>query len=445
MTDVIDSPSTPSLSDLDSSLAGSASAPTPDEAAAAYPMMGTPAVLVRPSSADDVAAAVRYANAGSLPIAVRSGGHGHSSYGLYDDALVLDLADLNRITVEGDLVRIGGGATWGAVAQALKPHGLALTSGDTVSVGVGGLTLGGGIGWMVRGHGLAIDNLVEATVVTGDGRVVRAADDENPELLWALKGGGGNFGVVTEFAFRALPLDGVVAGTIVFDGSDLRGVLRGWRDVMRTAPEELNGTFIAFPSFGDQPPSFTLLTGYMGSDEEAARAALAPLLDLPGVVSSDLEPKAYADVLDDPHPPEAPVRPVGHNAFIADLSDDAIDGLARAYESVGGMLMLRWLSGAFNRVPADATAFAHRDAEVFLVFFAFVPLDADEAAVQVVHDAWRTLDRHVHGTYGNFVNEPDDVTTTLMYPESTLARLRQVKREWDPQNVFRRNHNVAPV
>src|SRR5690606_22414541 len=180
-------------------------------------------------------------------------------------------------------VRVGTGATWGRVAQTLEAHGLAITSGDTRDVGVGGLTLGGGMGWLIRAVGLTIDILEAVELVTVDGRVLTASAESEPDLFWALRGGGGNFGVVTLFVFRPAALEAVVGGTIQLSLDDLPGILSAWRDVMRAAPDELSTTFLALPAMGPgAEPSAQLLVCYAGDDEQAGRAAIAPLLELPG-------------------------------------------------------------------------------------------------------------------------------------------------------------------
>src|SRR4051812_19481613 len=324
-----------------------------------YAAAGEPAIIVRPEAPDEVGRVVRYAAKRNLPLSVRSGGHGAAAFA-NPDGLVLDLSQLDEIDVHADgTVRIGGGASWGAVADRLQEEGLALTSGDTRSVGVGGLTLGGGIGWMVRGHGLALDSLASAEVVLASGETVTASETENSDLFWAIRGGGGNFGVVTAFTFRAHPLDRVVFGTLTFGLDDLPGLLRGWRDAMRVAPEELNTTVLAMPSFGEAPPTAQVLVCWSGQEDQAD-AAIAPLLALPGLLRSELKPIPYAEVLEEPQKPEGPITIVDYNGLAADFDDATIDAIVSAREGVAmSVLMVRYLRGAFNRVDADATAFAH--------------------------------------------------------------------------------------
>src|SRR5690348_16355994 len=203
---------------------------------------GSPARVLRPKSAGDVQAGVRFAASAGLLLSVRGGGHGFAGFGTNDGGVVIDLSDLADVEIidkERHLVRIGGGATWGEVAAALGPHGLAISSGDTKSVGVGGLTLTGGIGWKVRKYGLALDNLVGAEVVTASGEVLRADGEQNADLFWAIRGGGGNFGIVTALDFEAHRTTEVFFGVISFPAAQAAVVLRGWAEHLRTAPEEL--------------------------------------------------------------------------------------------------------------------------------------------------------------------------------------------------------------
>src|SRR6185437_1054012 len=203
---------------------------------------GSPAHVLRPQSAGDVQAGVRFAARAGLLLSVRGGGHGFPGFGTNDGGVVIDLSRLANVEIidkERHLVRIGGGATWGQVAAILASHGLAISSGDTKSVGVGGLSLTGGIGWKVRKYGLALDNVVAAEVVTANAEVMHASAEENPELFWALRGGGGNLGIVTAFEFAAHPTTDVFYGTITFPAAEAATVLQGWANYLRTAPEEL--------------------------------------------------------------------------------------------------------------------------------------------------------------------------------------------------------------
>ncbi|MGY4858439.1 FAD-binding oxidoreductase [Cryobacterium sp. AP23] len=414
-------------------------------AASAYGKVGTPVLVARPVGTADVAAAIAYSRAQGLTLSVRSGGH--SPLNTNDGGMVLDLSRIRDVEVlDGDRVRLGSGAVWGAVAQELQPYDLALSSGDTYTVGVGGLTLGGGIGWLVRQHGLAIDSLLEAEVVLTGGDVVTASATSEPDLFWALRGGGGNFGVVTRFTFQAHPLRGVVAGAITVAPTDLAGTLRAWRDVMRDSPEVLNSTMLATPEFGPEMLAETkVLVCYGGADLDEAMAAIRPLLDLPGVTGNDVELKLFVEVFDEPSAPPGSIRIVDRNGFARDFSDALIDRVTRVQAGFGeAVLMVRYVRGALNRVPADATAFAHRDAEAFVSWAAFLPPDAPDEAERRILDDWTVVAEDLTGTYGNFNLGTYPDVLSLMYPPATAARLQAAKRRYDPENVLAHNLNIVP-
>jgi len=422
-----------------------------ERASSVYARTGAPAVIVQPSGAEGVAKAVHFAAENALTLSVRGGGHSGTGHSTNDNGLVIDLSLLAAVDVlDDDLVRVGGGATWGAVAETLGAHGLALSSGDTASVGVGGLTLGGGLGWMVREFGLALDQLVEAEVVLASGEIVTASQDENAELFWALRGGGGNFGVVTAFTFRAHPLDGVHFGVLQFavdagDADDLYALLTGWRDVMRDAPDRLTTTFVSLPSFDDSPSGPQIIVCFAGGDEEAAQKAIAPLLALGGLTANTIERTAYEDILGEaPHPPEG-VRLVNNNGYTARFDNEAVETLANVYAALpGSVLMIRYLGGEFSRVDPDATAFAYRDSETLIISAAFFPPGAPDAAVDQYQAQWNLLLPHLQGLYGNFSALSSDLATPLMYPPQTLDRLLAAKSHYDPTNLFDQNHNIRP-
>ncbi|WP_121256254.1 FAD-binding oxidoreductase [Nocardioides ferulae] len=400
-----------------------------------------PAVVLRPTSADEVAAALRHARAERLPLAIRSGGHNALGFGNIDGGAVLDLTPLDSVELIGDgRVRIGAGATWGAAAAALAEHGLAITSGDTSSVGVGGLVQSGGIGWMVRKHGLTIDSLLAAQVVTASGEVVRASATENADLFWALRGGAGNVGVVTSFELQAQPVRTVHYGTITFGLDDLAGLVTRWGAVMREAPDELTTTLALIPEMGPMPAAAMLGVCLVGDDT----AALEPLRALGTVVDDDVSERPYSSILEEaPHPPPH-IRPVIGNALVERVDEPLADAIATAYAAGERMVFLRSLGGAVGRVDPEETAFAHRSAEAIVVSAAFLTVDSSEAEVAAVWAVWRTIGDHGIGAYSGFLGSatPDDIAA--LWPPPTLDRLRQVKRVWDPENTFRRNFNVAP-
>jgi FAD/FMN-containing dehydrogenase len=411
-----------------------------------YPPPGTPVAVVRPQTPEQVGEALRFAAAEGIGVGIRSGGHGSGHFD-NDGGLVIELSNFTKIEVDGHTVRIGGGALWGDVAAELAKYDLALTSGDTKSVGVGGLTLGGGVGWMVREFGLAFDSLASAEVVLPSGEVITASADEHPDLFWALRGGGGNFGVVTTFVFEAHPLDGVVFGTLSYAVDSAPEVLKGWREIMREAPEQLNSTFLVMPAMGPgMDAAAQIIVLYPGRDVSKPEQYLAKMRALPGFATEDVAAKDYADALEDAHPFEGPMPTItGDNGFAADLNDATIDALVAAHASLAaGVLMVRYLRGAFNRVPADATAWAFRDAEAMLMLAAFLPPNSARELIDGVHGSWKPMFEHVAGTYGNFAQEVGADMTSLIYPPATLKRLREVKRTYDPRNLLHANHNVVP-
>lgn len=443
------------LSTLTSAIAGQVLTPEDDgylDGATVSKGVGSPAAVVRPTDAADVSTTVGFARDQGLVLSVRGGGHDSLGRSTNDGGIVIDLRSLADIEVDGDLVTIGAGAVWGDVAATLAPHGLAISSGDTKTVGVGGLTLGGGVGWFVRLWGLAIDSLVSAEVVVADGRVVTASATSEPDLFWAIRGGGGNFGAVTRFTFRAHRLpDGVVSGAIdLAPDADLAAAFTVWRDAMRVAPEQLTSSYLGMPSFGEGiPPVSQIVYVWADGDLAAARAAITPLLAIPGVTGHTLDRMAYAEVLMDAQPDigevEAPaIAMVDENGFAATFDDDLIAELAAVKRDLGdSVLMVRLLGGAYGRVAPDATAWGYRDTEAWLMSAAFFPEgDIYDAQAPRARALWARLDPWLNGMYGNFSSLPDPVDK--IYPPATLARLREIKAVYDPANLFHRTYNIRP-
>jgi FAD/FMN-containing dehydrogenase len=422
-----------------------------DDAARVFFANGRPALVVRPRDPEEVAATLRYAVRHDLAVSVRSGGHSPLGHSTNTDGMVIDLARLAAVEVldaDRRLVRVGGGATWGAVAAGLDPHGWALTSGDTSDVGVGGLTLGGGMGWMVRRHGLAVDNLVGARMVTADGELVSASADQHPDLFWALRGGGGNFGVVVDFDFVAQEVGAVHFGTITYRVGDPADLLRRWRDAMRSAPEELSSTLAVMPQLPDAPRSANVLLCYAGAPGSAvtdADAAIEPLLELGTVTAASISERRYSEILEDAqHPPG--VRLVTRNTMVPTLGDEVIEAIVRLSGGPGPVVVaVRSLGGAFARVAADATAFAHRDAEAMVVGLRILPATATEADVDQSLVPWRDVAALGTGTYVSFQGSATAEDVAAAYPPATYARLAAVKRCYDPDNLFALNLNIEPA
>ncbi|MEU7895895.1 FAD-binding oxidoreductase [Nonomuraea sp. NPDC049152] len=411
---------------------------------------GSPAYVLRPKSVEDVQAGVRFAAGTGLSLSVRGGGHGFPGFGTNDDGVVIDLSNLATVEIidnERHLVRIGGGATWGQVAAALAPHGLAISSGDTKSVGVGGLTLTGGIGWKVRKYGLALDNVVAAEVVTANGEVVRAGAEENPELFWAIRGGGGNFGIVTAFEFAAHPTTDVFYGKIAFPASEAAGVLQGWADYLRTAPEGLTSiAMFANPFAGGPEAPVEIQVAFDGDDPELAAKAIDPIRRLGTVIDDDVALKPYADTLVDGATPPPGIRLVTRSAFV---DKESVSEVLRILVEVGAserspFIVVRSVGGAVSRVPDDATAYAHRRAELMFVATTAGPEPVVEASRPALEAIWRRLTPHVSGAYANFLASATEEDVAAIYPTQTYERLAAVKRRYDPGNLFARNHNVRP-
>ena len=422
-----------------------------DAAARAFFTTGDPALVVRPRVPEEVAAALTHAAHADMAVSVRSGGHSPLGHSTNTGGMVIDLAHFDAIAVldaKRRLVRVGGGATWGQVAAALDPLGWALTAGDTANVGVGGLTLGGGIGWMVRRYGLAIDNLVAARIVTADGRLLATSENDQPALFWAIRGGGGNFGVVIDFDFIAQPVSTVHFGTVTYRPDGPADLLARWREVMRAAPEELSSTLALTPRIPGAPPSATLLFCYAGgpdTTEWEADAAIEPLLKLGTVTAATIAERRYSEILENAAPPPG-LRLATRNTLVAKLDSPVIEEISQLHaSSIPTAIAVRSLGGAFGRVPTDATAFAHRDAEAMIVALMMLPGTATNLELEQALVPWRTVAAHGTGTYINFQGSATATDLAAAYPPATYARLAAVKRAYDPRNRFALNHNVKPA
>lgn len=413
-----------------------------------YMATGTPKAIVFPKSTEAVAKALKIAAESGVPLSIRSGGHSGMGHSTNEDGIIIDMKHFSDVSVtdrERGIVRVGSGAVWGDVAHQLHDEGLVISAGDTKSVGVGGLTLGGGIGIMVRKYGLAVDQLVGAEVVTADGQVLRASREENAELFWALRGGGGNFGVVTYLDFAAHRLGDVHFGPVAYKLDDLGRLLKGWRDVTRESPREVTTTLVITPGFGGAPPSAMMLYCFAGEDAAANETALAPFLTLAPVVSQDVARMPYANALQEAHPPAGMV-PAVKDGLIRTLSDETIDIITTVYiGATDKMMFLRSLGGAIADHADDDTAFSHRDVEVLLVCAAFLAGDASaetrQAALGFFNEKIAPL---CEGAYSNFFSEYDEHDFARMFPAAALERLKKVKMTYDPNNLFSRNYNIAP-
>lgn len=425
--------------------------PTYNEQRNAFNQAGSPAVIVRAQNDSDIGAAIRFAREQGLDLSVRSGGHGFHGLATNNGGLLLDLAAFNTVEIldaKRHLVRVGSGARWGEVAQVLEPHGLALTSGDTREVGVGGLTQGGGIGWMVRTYGLAIDNLHAAEVVTADGRTLHVSANIHPDLFWAIRGGGGNFGVVTSFDFFANPHTTVVGGEVTYPIAEAETALTAWVKAMREAPEELNSTFILFSGFGPQVPAqIRVLLCYVGDNEAVAHTAIKPFLHLGSMQKLDIQKKPYIAMLENAATLPPSLKLANRSGFIKTLNKEVISTIANNYGQPGKpIVQIRGLGGAVARISPQATAFAHREYEALAIVPNFVPADTgEEQTRQIQQAAWNPLASLTHGAFINFLSDTSDTSVSTAYPDATYARLANIKAIYDPENVFKRNLNIKPA
>ena len=412
-----------------------------------------PAAVVRPLDARDVAEALAVARAHGLPVAVRSGGHSSAAYGSVDDGVVIDVRELADVDVDpvSRTAWAGAGATAGQVSAAAAQHGLAVGFGDTGSVGVAGITLGGGVGYLSRAQGLTIDNLLAADVVLADGRTVRADAATNPDLFWALRGGGGNFGVVTRLQYRLHPVSEVTGGMLFLPATP--DVVAGLVTAAQEAPEELGliANVMPCPPMPFVPAEHhgslvvMALVCYAGPADDAA-AALAPIRALATPLADLLRPMSYPELF----PPEDPsYRPVAvsRTMFLERVDVDLAARLLDLLAEPEGMrvVQLRPLGGAIARVPDDATAYAHRSAPLMANVATFVTADDRAERLAWVERMLALLDQGVPGAYVNFVGDEGPDRVRAAYPGATWDRLRAIKAEYDPENLFRRNQNIPPA
>jgi FAD/FMN-containing dehydrogenase len=413
-----------------------------------------PLAVARVAGPADVAAVVNAAREGGLELAVRSGGHSRPGYGTVDGGLVIDLSRMNAVEVDA-----GGGAAWvetgataGAYTLATAERGRATGLGDTGSVGIGGITLAGGIGFLARKTGLTIDNLLAAEVVTADGEVVQTSEDSEPDLFWAVRGGESNFGVATRLRLRLSEISEIVGGMLILPAS--APVIAGFLEAAQAAPEELStiaNVMVAppmpfLPAEAHGKPIVIGMFAYVGPVEQGEQV-IAPFRALAEPIADMVRPMRYPELYEGPEPE---VRfGAGANFFADSLEPAAAEAiLEQLPKSTAPMraVQLRVLGGALARVPNDATAFAHRDRGLF-VNIAAMYMDAGE---KDTHDAWvdglaDSLGRDGAGGYVGFLGEEDEATLRAAYPGATWDRLRELKRRYDPDNLFRVNHNIPPA
>jgi FAD/FMN-containing dehydrogenase len=413
-----------------------------------------PAAVVRAAGVEDVSRVVSLARESGLELSVRSGGHSRAGYGTSEGGIVIDLSGMRAVDIDADAKTawVETGITAGEYTNATSEHGLVTGLGDAGSVGIGGITLAGGVGFLVRKHGLTMDDLLAAEVVTADGELVRASEESEPDLFWAIRGGEGNFGVATRFHLRLHEISEIVGGMLILPATP--EVITGFVEAAEAAPEELStiaNVMIAppmpfVPEEAHGKPIVMSQMAYVGPLDQA-EAAIAPLRALAEPLADMVRPMRYPELYEGPEP-EARLA-AGTNLFADSLEPAGAEAILEQLPQSTAMMkavQLRVLGGAMARIPNDATAFAHRDRRLF-VNVAAMYADPGE---KDTHDAWVAglagrLSDGGSGGYVGFLGEEDERTVRAAYPGPTWDRLREIKGRYDTDNLFRLNHNIPPA
>jgi hypothetical protein len=409
-----------------------------------------PGLIARCSEAADVVRAVKFSRANNLLVAVKSGGHNVAGRALCDDGIVIDLSATNRVSVDAELraVRVQAGALLGDVDRETNPHGLVVPTGVVSKTGIAGLTLGGGTGWLARKYGLTCDNVVSCEVVTAEGDLVTANNEINADLFWGLRGGGGNFGIVTSFLYRAHPVSTVLGGVIAYTRDQAAALLRYYRDFMPAAPDELTA-YAGLISMPDGTPAVGVMACYCDDLTEGERV-LKPLRAFGSPVFDAIQPTSFPTMqkLVDEMSPDS-THNYWRSTFIRDFSDEVIDLIiehGNRMESRLSRIVIQFFGGAAGRVAPADTAFAQRQAE----YNVGIETQWTDAAESEKHIGWtRTLSDALrpyssNGYLLNFIGdeEPDTIRAAF---GSNYARLVELKTKYDPTNFFSLNQNVAPM
>ncbi|MEO8246618.1 MAG: FAD-binding oxidoreductase [Chloroflexota bacterium] len=418
------------------------------------------AAIVQPADATDVSRVVALAADHDVELAVRGGGHSVAQLSSTQGGILLDMSSLKHIEVDAasHAAWAEAGLTAGEVTAAVAEHGLAIGFGDTGSVGIGGITLGGGVGYLVRKHGLTIDSLLGVEIVTADGQIRLVDAERDSDLFWAIRGGGGNFGIVTRFRYRLVELPSIVGGMLLLPATP--DVIAGFMAAAGAAPEELSAivNVMQAPPMPFLPPErvgelvVMAMIVFAGPDDEGERA-LAPFRALADPIADFVKPMRYPEMFQEEggFEGEKPVA-VSRTMFMnevdrstAQLIIDRLNAHVATTDAMMSVAQLRVLGGAMAGVPVGATAFAHRSSRIMVNVAALFPAGADSS----VHDAFviklaAALHQGDDGHYVNFIGPEGEDDPRLGYPEATWNRLVEVKRRYDPANLFHRNHNVAP-
>jgi FAD/FMN-containing dehydrogenase len=410
-----------------------------------------PALIAQCAGTSDVVAAVNFAREKGLAVAVRGGGHNVSGNATCDNGVVIDLRPMKGVSVDSDrrIARAEGGVTWGEYDRETQRHGLASPGGAISTTGIAGLTLGGGFGWLSRSYGLACDNVVSAEVVTASGKVLTASADENSDLFWAIRGGGGNFGVVTRFDYRLQKVGDLYAGLVLYPRSEAREFLRMYAGLTAGAPDELS-TMAAFLSTPDGDPVVGVFSVYHGPATEGERV-LAPLRAFGSPLLDDVGSKPYTVIqqaFDEGFP--AGNRNYWKSNFLSAVGDECIDVLVdHANKAPSPMCVVaieHMIQGAVARVGADDTAFGSREAEYNLLILGISDDPGlDDATKDWAREMWKAVEPFsTGGVYVNYMDRDESERIGDAYSSTHYARLVELKKRYDRDNLFRLNQNIAP-
>ena len=414
-----------------------------------------PPAIVRVADATDVASVVNFARETGTELAIRSGGHSGAAHSTTDRGIVLDLRDMKTLDIDADARTAWAetGLTAGEVSSGAWSRGLAIGFGDTGSVGIGGITLGGGVGYLVRKHGLTIDSLLAADIVTADGQLLRVDADSHPDLFWAIRGGGGNFGVATRFKYRLHEADGFVGGMLVLPAT--ADTVAGFIAAAQAAPEELSTIANVMnappmPFLPDEVHGQVVILGMLAyaGDADAGERAIAPFRALATPIADMVKPMTYPEMFppeDDSYHPTAAALTMFIDTVDRGVAETIVEYL-NASDATMRVAQLRVLGGAAARVSRDATAYAHRASRIMVNVAAFYEGPDD----RIVREAWvvdfaNALRQRDQGAYVSFLVNEGEARIRAAYPGETWDRLAAIKRRYDPTNLFRLNQNVPPA
>lgn len=409
-----------------------------------YLHRGSPGLVIKATTAEEVSTAIGYARKQNVPLAVRSGGHGISGRSTNDGGIVLDVSALNEIRLLDPAtkrIRLGPGARWGQVAEQLAPHGLGMSSGDYGDVGVGGLATAGGVGWLSRRHGLTIDHLIAAEIVLADGRLLRTDKDNHADLFWAIRGAGGNFGVVTAFELEAYDVGDVVFAQISYDLTDAADVIPRWAEAVVDAPRNLTSFLTMVPARSGKPAMGQASIVITNPDPTIAQPMLRPFLNVGPVISSQAYILPYAALVDSQfsgHDGQGGYT--SHSGLLTTVTPNIarqMSDLLRGHAT--DMMQLRAVGGAVNDVAADATAYAHRHQNFVL------SAGGHGATTGRLDSLWPALQNELDGLYISFETATEREHLDRAFPGPTLDRLRRLKEQYDPTELFSANFNIPPL